>query len=74
MVGLQTIVHTIFKSRIETLNKYYGAPIDGQYRDNENFVKEALGKMLTEYNNGKGGNAPVENFNSEQKLVLTHVS
>ena len=75
MVGLQTIVHTIFKSRIETLNKYYGAPIDGQYRDNENFVKEALGKMLTEYNNGRGeAMPPVENFNSEQKLALTHVS
>ena len=30
--------------------------------------------MLTEYNNdrGGGGNAPVENFNSEQKLALTH--
>ncbi len=31
--------------------------------------------MLTEYNNGRGeAMPPVENFNSEQKLALTHVS
>ena len=30
--------------------------------------------MLTEYNNGRGAMPLVENFNSEQKLALTHVS